>query len=356
MNNKRRRRYTIDGNNGGLPKIKGEFVAMQKGLLVGNGFSSQLIEEYKNSNLHDELLRGCPNECDLLYEFWSGFQSERDFQGQDTCALISKIESFGVDDAKNVFDDYFHMYGLKADLREGKPLSVESYLKIAKLYKLLVNKAIIDEEEITRVANETLYNNGCYGLDDTKLSDDEKRRLRFYLREYSVIFTTNYDLILDDAIEPNIPSVYHLHGGFNIRRNQQEITGERLKAQDACLVWGVYGIEKEAKATAEKKYNSGLEYNKGYFYNKRNILKPYYDLLEQLEIDELHVIGFSGENDQHINKRIQNNPFISRIIYYRDPKQCETSEYISKIEKLFTPKIVTLVSWDRFWGQIYDNN
>lgn len=329
---------------------------MTKGLLVGNGFSSHLIEEYNNSNLHNELLRGCPDECHLLNEFWSGFQSERDFQDQDTDALISEIESFGVDDAKEVFDEYFHMYGLKADLRKGSLLSVENYLKISKLYKLLVNKAIIDEEEITRVANETLYNNGCYGLDDTKLSDDEKRRLRSYLREYSVIFTTNYDLILDDAIEPNIPSVYHLHGGFNIKKNQQEETAERLKATDACLVWGVYGIEKEDKATAPRLLNSGLKYNSNIFYNKQNILKRYYNSLEELRSDELHVIGFSGENDQHINNRIKSNPVISRIIYYGDPEQFKTPEYISKIEKLFTPKMVTVVSWNRFWDQLQDND
>lgn len=327
---------------------------MTKGLLVGNGISSQLIEEYKNRNLHGALHRCCPDICQALDEFWSGFQSEGDFQDQDTEQLISKINSFGVDDSKKVFDVFFHMYGLKADLGKCSLLSVESYLKIARLYNRLSNNAKKYEEEITNVANEVLYNNGCYGLNDTNLSEDGKRRLRSYLHGFDGIFTTNYDLILDDAINSSALPVFHLHGGFNIKKNQQEETAERLKATDACLVWGVYGIEKEDKATAPRLLNSGLVYNMGYCYNMKNVLEKYYAFLEKIVLDEMHVVGYSGENDKHINKRIKNNPFISRIIYYADPKQCETSEYISIIEELFTPKMVAVVSWDRFWDQLRD--
>lgn len=58
-----------------------------------------------------------------------------------------------------------------------------------------------------------------------------KENILNYLKRFSIIFTTNYDLILDDLV---YSKVKHLHGGFNFKSEY-----ERIHYRDPLFKTGV---------------------------------------------------------------------------------------------------------------------
>lgn len=59
-----------------------------------------------------------------------------------------------------------------------------------------------------------------------------------------MIFTTNYDCVLDDVLQTD--EIKHLHGGFFYKKqDRQKRSDTLLGPDDACLIWGISGEEKE---------------------------------------------------------------------------------------------------------------
>ena len=82
-------------------------------------------------------------------------------------------------------------------------------------------------------------------------------------------------------------------------------------------------------------------------------LADYFDVLEHEVFDEIHILGFSGENDGHVNQRIQRNRNIKTIVVYVKPDDVDKLETRVRKEILFGGdlKRVTLKSWDVFWSR-----
>ena len=85
-----------------------------------------------------------------------------------------------------------------------------------------------------------------------------------------------------------------------------------------------------------------------------SIFYGYLNKLENENIQELHIFGYSGENDQHINKRIINNKNIARIYFYCDPKNVNNNSYNRKIMALFEGVKIEIVfePWTKIWALI----
>lgn len=49
------------------------------------------------------------------------------------------------------------------------------------------------------------------------------------------------------------------------------------------------------------------------------LIRNYLSYLKDKEINELHIFGYSGMNDSHINNAIKFNKSIHEIIYYCNP-------------------------------------
>ena len=79
-----------------------------------------------------------------------------------------------------------------------------------------------------------------------------------------MIFTTNYDCVLDDVLQTD--EIKHLHGGFFYKKqDRQKRSDTLLGPDDACLIWGISGEEKEEEMKLEPAVKT-VEYEAGFTY------------------------------------------------------------------------------------------
>lgn len=178
----------------------------------------------------------------------------------------------------------------------------------------------------------------------------EKNKLANLLAQFTDIYTTNYDTILDDFLQEQNRYPFHLHGGFSINHRNKDPDG-RYTPDKARLIWGVNADEKF------RDLGAGLDFadtDFGAFRFSQSRLADYFDFLRNREYDEIHILGFSGENDAHINERIKTNPSIKNIIVYVDPEKvsCLETQVRSRIVFGGNNKPVNLKSWDTFWDMV----
>ena len=353
---------------------------MKKAILIGNGFTSQLIEEYSDLNMKNKLLHFFSKEYYYIntlfenfrisnytnkevYKYDGGlkcsnnlFPSEKLFLQPDRILynntirehVVKTLQDFGFKNHNEIFDIYFVQYGLIFEVIKNEINSVESLLKIINMFKIIEKTNEEMEVQLKKVANKIYYNEGKNGLKDTNLKDIKK--IKGFFLEFDYVFTTNYDLILDDICE-NRDKVFHLHGGFNMEhRNLKAI--KRLTDEEAYLVWGISGDEKY------QELSPGLDFT-DFRYDAvsfgQSLLANYFSYLEEYEYHELHIFGFSGENDQHINKKIVNNKSIKQVFFYCDPLD-EVNDYNfkCKIHDFFkgTKANISLEPWSKIWQSI----
>lgn len=83
-------------------------------------------------------------------------------------------------------------------------------------------------------------------------------------------------------------------------------------------------------------------------------LADYYDILRDSNIGEIHILGYSGENDDHINRRIIENEFIKKVGVYVNPSKINDRETIVRTHLLFgrEKKHVELKPWSDFWSKV----
>lgn len=128
-----------------------------------------------------------------------------------------------------------------------------------------------------------------------------------------------------------------------------EKTDERLTDEVAHIIWGVNGVEKL------KYMEAGLTFPFTFPISfPESLFNKYFDKLENENIQEIYVFGYSGENDQHINKRISNNKNLRRIYFYCDPMNISDYNYNCKIKELFedTKAEIVFEPWDKIWSAI----
>jgi hypothetical protein len=249
-----------------------------------------------------------------------------------------------------VFEEYFENYGLIYSINQSEIVGVETYLKIVHMFMKIREFTEEDYSNIKLIANEVYFNKGKHGLESIDNSNIDIKKLISLINDYNDVYTTNYDTILDDILIKQERFPYHLHGGFSINHLNKNPDG-RYSPNEARLIWGI---------NAESKFNelkAGLDFSNIDFSAFRfgdSQVSEYFDYLQNSDYEEIHILGFSGENDDHINRRIRSNSNIKRITIYVNPNKVLNLETQVKNRILFggNNQIVNLRSWDDFWGKI----
>ncbi len=334
---------------------------METALLVGNGFTAQIIKEYSNTYMIDQL---CKQEkqifsyADQLFSTFRGdskmLTSTSSFNSNLARKIIEKLDRLHFRNSSDVFETYFIKYGLIYECNNAKISSVESLLKVISLFQLV--DLFLDEDKckIKHTANQLYFNNGNNGLSATP--QITQKAIRQFADTYSWIFTTNFDCIFDDACsEKN--KVMHIHGGFYFK-DRHHTSKIKLSPDEAYLIWGVNGEDKERQL----KGGPMLDRNQKVIIDRNgrilcvpSVLESYLRKLQTIQVRQLDIFGYSGENDQHINEVISNNRDIGQIRYFCDPNDVYSSEKQEEIiQRFLLPKGVqlTLHSWNEVWGKI----
>lgn len=325
---------------------------MSKALLTGNGMTSFLIPAYRDTTM---IERFCEAEPGLYERINNDFYKYRLLKPLDFNMRREKIiEYLGSNNASSLYFEYFIDFGLMHEIESENEriIGIETLLKVSRLLKYSDS----DYDIIKRTANIICFNygdNGVHAIDNSRF-DLEKAHT--FMSGFSQIYTTNYDNILEGLSEVDIK---HLHGGFYYYKEHQE-NGQMdiLKAKElqpvekAYLVWGVQSKEKEEQLSGGFTFPMSFPIN----FSGDSILRKYYDDLTKMEIDELHVLGYSGQNDSHINKSIERNASIKRIIKYCNPyNELDNENYKSEVKNSFSNKIsVEFMSWDIAWANMLE--
>ncbi|WP_425803351.1 hypothetical protein ACHOLT_17730 [Desulfitobacterium sp. Sab5] len=351
---------------------------MKKAIIIGNGFSSQIIEYYKSKNLMAELKNRLPDELQRVENFFSKFRLHNKFENVEPVQvlyshgiyealddgslegvqpwptdlyiepniemhIINALKEYGFTQAESVCREYFYDAGLVYEIYKSNISGIESPLKIIDMARKI--KIIPDSlyEKFSSEINMILYNNGDFHL---KYSDDEKqfdhtdkinkKKLERYFRKFKTIYTTNYDLILDDIFHNKVK---HLHGGFCCKSFNQVDYSSSNKSE-YIIVLGVNGTQKLGLMKHKK--------------SNQTLFMSYLNKLASEDLDELYILGYSGENDQHINEAIRNNHLIKKVIYYCEPDKVSNASFHYLVSTRFVEqkKECNLESWNVIWEKI----
>lgn len=334
---------------------------MDTALLVGNGFTSQIIKEYSNTYMIDQLCKQEEQIFSYADQLFSAFREDSKmlisaslFNNNLARKIIEKLDSLHFRNSLDVFETYFIKYGLIYECNNDKISSVESLLKVISLFQLV--DLFLDEDKckIKHTANQLYFNNGNNGLSATP--QITQKAIRQFADTYSWIFTTNFDCIFDDAC-PEKNKVMHIHGGFYFK-DCHHTSKIKLSPDDACLIWGVNGEDKERQLKGGPFYDRNHKKildRTGRIIYVPSIMETYLHKLQTIQIRQLDILGYSGENDQHINTVISNNSNIKQVCYFCDPNDVNKSEKQSEIRQRFLlSKEVQLAlhSWNKVWDKI----
>ena len=204
-----------------------------------------------------------------------------------------------------------------------------------------------------------IINDGKNGIDSINKMNFDICKFKRYINEFDFIFTTNYDHILDDAF---IKEVCHLHGGYNYKEegdSPQKIikVNNVLSYRDAYLIWGINEEEKRngIRNTKFTRYEMDDKLNVSFDLEiADSVLKGYFDQLKNGEYAEIHIWGYSGLNDGHINKAIDENVNLKKVYYYVAPGDVDSRKIFEKKNSLYNSKqnhIIKLRSWDDIWNE-----
>lgn len=331
---------------------------MGKALLIGNGFTSHIIGAYSNEKMMKQLFDGAGLICNKAKELFSPFcqvwrehapEMDMNITG---IYIVKLLENYGIRDAEELYKKYFLQYGLCADVARGEIASVESLLKVISLFchtEFFTEESIL---EVKKLANRIYYNNGENGLSSVPPSAQEP--IRQWLSEYQAVFTTNYDCVLDDAYKGEVK---HLHGGFYMQDRHHK-SKVKLLPEDAYLVWGIGGEDKKDQTRGGPivtKDGYLIQTADRFILSVRSELESYLESLKTDSFEQLDIFGYSGENDQHINIAISQNPNLKTICYFCAPDDVNNKNKTNEIMRRFKlPKHMELIlkPWTEIWDKI----
>lgn len=334
--------------------------SMKKAILIGNGFTAHIIDAYSNEKMKERLFNGAEAICskaEKLFlpfcEAWNKRRLSETFDTAETQNCITEIlEGYGMENAEALYEKYFLQCGLCADVAKGEIGSVESLLKVISLFRIPTFFAEESMSQVKNLADKIYYNEGKNDLSAVPISAQEP--IRRWLSEYQFVFTTNYDCVLDDAYEGEVK---HLHGGFYIKDRHHK-SEEKLLPEDAYLVWGIDGEDKK-----EQTRGGPLITKDGKLFIAadrkilivKSLLETYIEVLRTGFFGELDIFGYSGENDQHINLAISQNPNLKAVCYYCAPNDANDKNKMNEIMRKFKlPKHMELIlrPWTEIWDRI----
>lgn len=327
-----------------------------KALLIGNGVTSQIIYNYQNKNMLKALEEKLPK---LYKEINNKFIMFLKRLYDNENSEIELINEYDKDFIKR-FNKSFEMYGLNEEYEIFKKevskkglyeiSNVEAILKVAYLFDY--NQ---EEKDILKKAfNDIWLNNDKNRIENADNKNINKEKFEKYLSQFNIIFTTNFDYLLESILPDK--DILHLHGGFSYKKFNM---GEKIfirKRDDTperktCLIWGIDDEEKMEQIDMGLGNNMFLGVE---FTTLNSVIHNYYELLKSKEFTEFHIWGFSGKNDKHITNNIDNNPYNFKIMRYISPKELALREekVTSYADDIFKNKCVEYFNRDEIWNQI----
>lgn len=358
---------------------------MNKILLVGNGLTAKLIPAYSNQSMMRKVKEEFPDLWNKANELFEPFRLNVDsvlhkvvaagFCGRKFCGeteingpilgvaynkklllhIRETLDSLNFGDAQRLSEELFQINGLINETQKSAISNLESLLKVIELFYAKGEFLEEDRAEITEAANRIYFNDGECG--ESALPDMLVDHLKRWLSSYDMIFTTNFDCVLDEVLQTD--EIRHLHGGFFYRdQDRFRRSSTIVSPEEACLIWGISGEEKKR----EMKAGGGFEFPfSGEIEFRMTIFESYLSELQAVEAERIDIFGYSGENDQHINAAIARNASIREIHYY-----CKPDVILDKASKDYKnfqiksqfhiepPKKLVLESWDEVWRIIND--
>lgn len=334
-----------------------------RALLVGNGFTSQLIKNYSNSYMmqkFSEKLGHVCQEANRLFEplrkdVSNGhtYSARELLENQELVSYIKNVLTRILEtNASSVFERFFCNYGLIAETQCLEVSSVESLLKIVLLFETRFEANT--RKQILEVAKKLYYNEGNCGL--AAVPPTARQPICDWVSSYDTIFTTNYDQVLDEACRGS-KKVLHLHGDFYMSdRFHREKTVQ--PPEKAYTIWGIDGEDKMAQTAGGPlitKDGKRFLTADGQELHVQSEPGHYLFQLKTDKFTQLDIFGYSGENDQHINQSLAENPNLLQVCYYCAPDAVDNQAKVLELRQRFLlPDHMSLMlkSWDDVWAQI----
>lgn len=319
---------------------------MQKAILIGNGFSSQLIPKYTDDALvqsisDDSILQPIYKRYCTLFSAFDRCKSRMD--------TIKKLEELHFSNVSQVYDTYFDKYQLSNYTGQTGIRGIETLLKVGQLFREIRETGFDEDKAIRTFAATYYWNHGLNGIAGIENSKFSATRFKEFLNAYGYVYTTNYDTILDDVYSG---VVAHLHGSFLIDKDGCVRNG-KVNIADSLIVWGKDDAEKMQQideVSGMHKLNRGFRFNISKL-NTVSALDGYFSSLRNGLFSELDIIGFSGENDKHINEELVKNSTLEQINFYCAPSKAHDQIFHQKVSGMFDDKFsVKLICWDNFWN------
>lgn len=168
---------------------------MDNAILIGNGVTSQIIEDYKDETMMDKL-KG--QVFDLYSEIDGYLDLLRALPVKDQSSIVEALRTQGIPMPEKHYSQYFVDYKLLEELTYPHIASMETLLKVAQLYHHVSKNGKTPISRIKAIANAIYYNEGSNGLN---VSNSKINPTRFtdYICGFDYVFTTNFDHLLDDA-------------------------------------------------------------------------------------------------------------------------------------------------------------
>lgn len=329
-------------------------------VLIGNGININFGgKAYTNSEIISRLTSRLKQNDGYFDDVFAGIVSSEELLGiiEGLNDIFNKMLNGSILSLRRASDeeemktliDISRRYKMKQ--YSAIEIGMEDYFYALKWF----NNAYPDSKEITKSAFQGLkqlfldaiYNNGEIETLYLKMESFARE-----LERFDSIFTLNYDTNLDEL---SAKKVYHLHGSFaelDDTYQQSTIVG-KLAAERTPAPRVISGKE-YLFCNAIMGYSGQYKLDQMLNYKKINNALPDGSLrVHEYPIDEfqsisgeLHIIGMSPNNDSHIVSMINNNPNISKVVFY-----CIDSQSFEEAKKIIR-KPITMQDVKKYWESI----
>ncbi|MEP1939489.1 MAG: hypothetical protein ABJK11_08005 [Balneola sp.] len=364
-------------------------------ILLGNGINIQFGgKQYFNSNIIKRAINNILTEQFDRYDY-----------PQEILQWVYLLNEVFSDILKGEFDKYAYLSFEKDSLNDLKKrynrgykyevyeIGLEDYFLIHDLFcsknKIHNPESFEIRESLKRLFADSIFNSGSI----QHIYKNFPEEFKSFLLKHDQIFTTNYDLNLDQVVNDR---VIHLHGNFtelsevynvNSFRNQiSDTPAKDFKITESNrhlysnIIMSYGGYLKEYGISLHKKANSGIDkFAKAYKNNSKvrkdieawknapdeltrrlyegvllKVNKPELNFNEPYGGDEikkiagsLKLLGLSPNNDIHLFSEIVENNQIDKVeFFYFDPHELDIAK------KLFQKKKIIGVNVQNFWESI----
>lgn len=340
-----------------------------KNVLVGNGINIQFggYDEYSNSAIIERLITNTeskdyskiiPNFDILISDLSIIIPRLRIILNQ---ILLNEYDAFCKDDeTKIILKRFKKYYSRKTSIAE---IGMEDFLFIMHLF----HEEYFDEDDLRKevfhgmcwIFLDAIFNEGKIQKIYESITPTIKSKLEVFFGKYDNLYTVNYDCNLEEIANKE---VRYLHGSFNTlldQYNPNTILGKAMELQ--CFkyeindvnshiysncIFGYSGKRKEYQINIFDNLVQGYSNMFGFVQN--GITKEQNEQIELLKINnptayyqikairdykislynenpwkkfqsmngEIHIIGMSPNNDEHIWAKIIDNPKITKIVYH----------------------------------------